>query len=331
MENTHNRHIYIDKWRFILMILGAISFMGFPSQYNLFIKVFLSFAAPTFYILSGYLVMRKSEHRSERILSAIKKTAIVFAILSASYFALNFVMDFGGTLKTVTTGKFWIDFLVLNIFALPIGGHLWYVQALLYGYIILYFIDKLKLLKFDLVIIGLCFVAAFVSGDLSGVIGFNFMGHEYLMGNFITRAIPYILIGKRIHDAKYHNKKANIKNIVVYMTVGILLLSVEAAVLASAGQLVYYGHLVGHIFMAVSAAAFICSNRKSKFNLAGMKDFSTYGTNWIYYIAQPMFTILNTWMVGEMSDAVFLSGFLAVASIVFSIGIVLWVHKIVKS
>lgn len=47
-------------------------------------------------------------------------------------------------------------------------------------------------------------------------------------------------------------------------------------------------------------------------------------------IAQPMFTILNTWMVGEMSDAVFLSGFLAVASIVFSIGIVLGVHKVVK-
>lgn len=38
-----------------------------------------------------------------------------------------------------------------------------------------------------------------LTGELAGVVGFRFLGHEYLPGCFLTRALPYALAGCLIH------------------------------------------------------------------------------------------------------------------------------------
>ena len=246
----------IEKMRLILMGLAILYTFGSYSPIAEINGAVLGFVFPALFIISGYLVIWEGPATDKRILKAIGKTAICFVVLTGVFILLSLWADKAKTLELLTSRWFWMDFLVLNKCALPIGSTIWYVQSLLYAYIIVYVIYKLKLIRLDLLIAILCLAFAVVSGELAKVVNFCFKGHDYLGGNFLTRALPYILIGSFLHrKRKYFGSKPVSLHFVIGF-LGFLAAAAEYVALRMTGKNYYVGHLFGMAFVAMAVCAF---------------------------------------------------------------------------
>ena len=126
-------------------------------------------------------------------------------------------------------------------------------------------------------------------------------------------------------------KLPSLKTGVICMSGGILILVIEVAYLAVAGKFIYYGHLVGHIFMAVGTAMILFSRNKNEPYSERKKTFSVYGTNWIYYTAQPLFVIFFELICKEFVnmniDSELLFEMLSIIALAFSCGIVFGIYE----
>ena len=236
----------------------------------------LGFVFPALFIVSGYLVLRQSENIEKRILRTVGRTAICFVILFAIYLGLSLLAEWDITVAAITSKEFWLDFLLLGDFNLPISVPLWYVQALLYAYIIIYVFYKLKLLKFDIYIAVLCLIVTVLTGELAGVIGFNFLGHTYLSGNFLTRALPYILLGCFIHRKRQTFLNLKAKHYGYIIAGGVVLLFVEYAILIFAGSKGYVSHLLGTTLIAFGISFFCLNIEGMKIRSKSLKKLSRY-------------------------------------------------------
>ncbi len=300
MDNKVQKKRYylpaVKKLRLLLMICAILYTYGFYGSLGAINDILFGFAFPALYIISGYIVLRKSPNIEKRILRTIGRTAICFVILFAVYFGLSLLADKAGTLALVTTKRFWIDFLLFNICSLPIGSTIWFVQALLYAYIIIYVIYKLRLLRFDIVIAALCLVVTVISGELSSVVGFHLLGHSYLGGNFLTRALPYILIGCFIHRKKMYF--ASLRNIhyVIIFSAGASLAIVESLVLLETGNDLYFGHLLGMGLIAVVFCMFCLFRTRMDVRSKPLKNLSRFELAIPYYVCSPLYYVMALWL-----------------------------------
>lgn len=281
----------IERLRIILMFLMCINLYGLPTAYGEWIQTVCGFVPLAFYIISGFLVLREGEDRSQRIVRAIKRTAIAFGILAVAYFIMNFFYYrlLGINIFTAFLSKrVWFNFLILNVWQFDIGSAIWYVQALLYAYIIIYFLDKLKWLRFDWIIAAVLMVFTVITGELAGAVRWEILGYRYVAGNFLTRALPYILIGAFVRRKPV--VLGNIKKIwyILGILFGIVLTVLEPLFLGRLGVPGYYGHLIG---MGVTAF-FVCmlafKNNKLELGFEMFLALPRWGINCIYYFCQPV-------------------------------------------
>lgn len=246
----------VDRLRFVLIFLYCIKLWGFPTSFGPYIQFALGFVPVAFFILSGYLVLRE-KNRLLAIVRAIKRTAIVFVILAVIYFlfCLFYYKVLGvDMLPQLVSKRLWFDFIAMNIWPINLCGAIWYVQALLYTYIILYFIEKFKLMKFDYIIIIVCLLITLFTGEFSQVIGFYIFGYTYIPGCFLTLAVPYVLLGGILREKI--DFFDNLKRYVYFIgfIIGIALIFFEPFVLFILRVPSNYDHLIG---MPVAALSFI--------------------------------------------------------------------------
>ncbi len=275
----------IDRLRIILMFFMCISLFGFPTAVGNFVQTICGFVPIAFFIISGYLVLRQDENRTARIKRAIKRTAIVFFVLLIVYFLVNrfYYQHLDISIWSLMVSKrFWFNFIFMNVWQFKIGSSIWYVQALLYAYIIIYFLDKWKLLRFDLLIAVALILLTVLTGELSGVLKWNIAGYNYIPGNFFTRALPYILMGGFI--SRKMNTPNTKKSALCYfgIVIGVILVVAEIVVLGLLGVPGYYGHLIGMPIMAIS----ICVLAFKKDDTSGFEErlnMSRWHINCIYY------------------------------------------------
>lgn len=294
-EKTKHYYEAIDKLRFLLIMVWFFNVFGYSTPIGKIVQTMCGFVTIAFFVISGYLVLRPSEDRSEKIKREIKRTAIAFGIMAAAYFIFNLVFfkiyDFN-ILPMLATGRFWIDFLLFNIWPLSIGNSIWYIQAMLYAYIIIYFLDKFNLLRFDWIIVIVCLVVTVLCGELSGIVKFSFAGYSYFVGNFFTRALPYILMGGVIARKKRRFFKIKTWIYVVLSLVGIELMLAEIIVLARLDIVGYYGHLIGMSITAISLCCIAFKNYSKGFRLKFLRYFNRFDMSMFYYLAQPMSILL---------------------------------------
>lgn len=295
-QNTVYYHSQIKKMRWIMLIFGLIYTFGLIPAVRGYSTVILSFVPPAFFIISGYLVLRKSDDIEKRILRTIKRTAICFLILTVVYFLLSLLVDKESTLEIITQKTFWTEFLLFNIWNLPIGSTIWYVQSLLYAYIFIYILYKLKLLKLDILFAVIFLAVTVLSGELSAVIGFNFLGHTVLGGNFVTRAIPYILIGCFIHRKKRFFLSINKSSYVFYIFgifVGTVLSLAEYYVLFIAEKLVYPGHMLGTVIVAVSACCLCFFANSENIRYDFFSNFTRFEIMIPFFVCSPVYYVFS--------------------------------------
>lgn len=258
----------VDLLKIILLICMIVGTYTMTASFGLPILPMLSFAPGTFFLLYGYFVLRSDEELELRLKRSIKRAAIAFAVAAVVYFAILCGYCLLNNIRIVDffDKKTVFDFFVLNIWAPVLGGNIWIVQAILYALIAFYFLNKWKLLKkYDMHIMILLFVIAILFGEGAGLIHFRVRNYTYISGNFLTRAMPYMLLGRILYKARFRKGFRKIKNWMwaLIFVVGLMLAFIEFYSLINSGYLVYYSHLIGFIPMSI-AIAMIALNTKCK-------------------------------------------------------------------
>ena len=153
--------------RLILMLFVCFWAFGCPEPSGI-VNSLSGFAIPAFFILSGYYVLdNKRNVRMEKTLRKIKRTAICFGFVFLFYVAINVVLIIMHFESFTFSKRMLFEFLVLNVWPFNVGNNIWFIQAMLYAYIIIFIADKLKLMKFYKIFILILIIIMLLTGELS--------------------------------------------------------------------------------------------------------------------------------------------------------------------
>lgn len=294
--------------RLLLMLFISFWAFGCPEPTGI-VNSISGFAIPAFFVLSGYYVLdTKREERMAKTLRKIKRTALCFAFVFLFYLALNVgLMLLTHTITITFSKRILFNFVVLNLWPLPIGDNIWFIQAMLYAYIVIFILDKLKLMKFYRIILIILFVFMLLTGELSGVIRFsNPLGYPYIPGNWLTRALPYILLGKFLRDKKKKLVEIKFWKYLIAFVIGGGLVVLEIFLLTITKTLRYPGHMLGFAIMAVAVCGLAISIPLGTGNRVIHFDSAISGL--IYILMNPIYYAMVIFLGASHPDFVSLLG-----------------------
>lgn len=154
-------------------------------------------AVPIFFLISGYFFCTSNKDKQKK---QMKKILILLILSNAFYFIIHLlgeIVDHSLTAYITDTFSFQniIKFFVFNFS--PFNEHLWFLSALLYCMLIVYFIQKFANDKFSS---KKKFVSLLVISAVLLIIGFvvmmMFSKNKLLYRNFLFFGLPYFIIGK---------------------------------------------------------------------------------------------------------------------------------------
>lgn len=291
----------IDTCRFILMLCVCLNYFGVPTDVGSTVQIFLNFAPCACFIFSGYLVLRRSEDRGARILRAIRRSGVTFAVLFVGYLGLNLLFEPAYTLVKLSSKRFWFDFVVFNSWNLPIGRTIWFVQAMFYAYIILYFLHRWNLLRYDWIIAAAFLFIGLLTGELSELIHFNFLGEAFIPGNFFTRALPYLLIGHLIRRYKPILPDVSLDAWWI-AAVGLAMMLGEYALLQWLDVFSYRGHLLGMGVIAGALCIWVVTDIDNEDLPFSTLSFRRNAVLITYYLCSPVYYLLARLTYGIDAD-----------------------------
>ena len=321
------RYYYsFDTLRFVLAFFVCVMTFGVPVSFGGFIQVLSGFAAIAFYIIAGYLTVGASEHMQHVMHRAMRRAAILFAILAGAYALLNVPLYLArGEHLFFELGsvRAWFEFAFFNTWPLRIGKTIWYVQCLLYGYVAIYLLNKLRLLRYDWIIILICMTAAILTGELAGLIGFKVFGFTCIPATVLTRSLPYLLIGRRIRieieaywtvkDPKKKEKKKKKENEgieetesipkvvwIAFLLLGTVMTILELGFLIVKGKVVYTGHFIGNGVIAIAAC--IMAAVKPTIGKKGVRRYGRLTALVVYVLHHPLGYYLRLLIERSTSD-----------------------------
>ena len=307
--------------RIILMLFVCIWAWGCPDPTGI-VRSLSGFAIPAFYVLSGYYVLdNKRDIRLEKTLRKIKRTALCFAFIFVFYLAINLALIFLYHLSFEFTKRIVFEFVVLNLWPLAIGDNIWFIQAMLYAYIIIFILDYLKLMKFYKIILVILILIMLLTGEFAGAIRFSIFGYPYIPGNWLTRALPYILIGRLLREKKRSLMKAQFWKFIIAFVVGAGLVFLEIMGLGVLGVLNYKGHLIGFGVMAIAVCGLAISLPIGKANRVIHFDSAISGL--MYIIMNPIYCLLVFFLGNQHFDFLTMLGGLSAFLISFIFALVL--------
>lgn len=245
--------------RLILMLFVCFWAFGCPEPTG-FVTALSGFATPCFFILSGYFILVDDrEERLRKLRRKVVRTLLCTVFVFVLYAIINGVLMYLNGMSLAVGKRLLFNFFVLNLWPLPIGDSFWFIQSMLYAYIIIFIADKLHLMKIYKLVLVLSIAAMLLLGEFAGVIRFSFLGYPYIPGNWLTRALPYILLGGFLRE-----KKAAFLNwrkfiYIILFVVGGGLVILEMFVLARNGLLIYEGHMIGFGIMAFACCCLALS------------------------------------------------------------------------
>lgn len=282
----------IQLMKLLMMPFVCFWAFGFPDGRG-FVEIISGFVVPTFFVLSGYCILiPNQEMRLKKLKRAIARSAIFFAQLFVVYLGLNivyFILAGGFNAGALLSRRLWFNFLVLNLWPLPVGDNIWFIQALLYAYIILFLSDKLKILKIYKVFLIALFLLMLLTGELAGVIHFHILGYTFIPGGAITRALPYLLLGMFLREIKEKLERVPFWVWLIFFALGGGAAYGEAFLLSYLGKLVSLGHFFGYGLMAVAICG-LCVTWEDMF----MTPFSFHGgeiAKVVYAVHNPVYYI----------------------------------------
>lgn len=210
----------------LIKAIAAISVVfihiKFPNEAGNIITSLARFAVPFFFMTSGYFAYQ-SNYNKERNLRNIKKILKITLFALIGYFIWKIIYyNYYGNLdllyNRLTDKEFIKIFFQYNKTVL--GMHLWYLLALIYIYIMYYFIDKYKVHKVSYYLIPLILIINILLGEITI---FNNIKIEYeTTRNFMLTGFPFFMLGNLI---KYSKEKIKYNNLVLIIFIIIFIIT----------------------------------------------------------------------------------------------------------
>lgn len=218
----------------------------FPSWIGVFVCGLARFAVPLFFIVSGYYLWRpgmSQEQVEKRIRN--KSRHIGFVLLASSALYLSWTIFREGLthgsrsvpsfLKGLLQMRQLFAAFVLNDFT-AIGGHLWFLAALLYGYLILGFVIRRKGMEYFSESRIYRYAAFLLSAHVIGRVLFALAKSDDLLGipvylwsrNWLFMGIPFMLSGCWMRENRERLLELfRVKQMIFWFILGICLTTVE--------------------------------------------------------------------------------------------------------
>ena len=309
-SHRYNYHSRSDALRLLLMPFAYFVLLGFPGKYGNYISTYSNFVAQVFFILYGFFTLVPDQSkRNLKLKSGLKRAFKLFVIMFFSCLVLSIVYilylnpvgDLFATPSLIKHAVF--DFFVLNVWPLPVGNSIWFIQSLVYAYLFFLFAEKTGLSKLYIPILIVLTAFMLATGEFAGFLGFPYRGYHYIPGGAVTRAIPYMIVGMLLR--KYVDKLASIPRYVyiILFPVGLLAAIGEIELLNRIGKLVYLGHTIGFGIMALSLCCFTLS--KAKVSKGFLSDHGRNYSRRMYALCQPVSLIC--WITTAIVNPQYLS------------------------
>lgn len=188
--NPEDRNVCIDTLKGIGCIFVIFIHIRFPEDTTIgkFIFMFTWFAVPMFFMVSGFY----SYNNTVNVL--IKKSFKILHILILST-GLYSVYSLFTTFAFTNTTRQLVKTFILSDFHFCNGGHLWFLSALFYSYLIFAMATKYKLNKKIYYLIIPLFILRFI-------VKYFYIDIAYLHDNVFLTGLPYFLIGNLIAENK---------------------------------------------------------------------------------------------------------------------------------
>lgn len=221
MSTQKNRTLEIFKlFASYMVVFIHVMFYG---KIGVIADALARFAVPFFFLVSGFysyqITCEKIKKRIKSILTLLICAIVccnAFEIATLLYWNPDGLVAFFGKYKDLST------FINLLIFNVPVNfGHLWYLFAIFYVYVIFYCATKFHVK--DKVIFIISFLLLFlhvILGEGLSVLGIKLP--IWFVRNFAGMGIPFFTLG--LFVKKYEYKFQTIPNYVIFMsaTAGIL-------------------------------------------------------------------------------------------------------------
>ncbi len=254
-------------------------------------------AVPIFFIITGYFY--KFSNQKGKKWSQIKHIFVLCFIANLGYLVWNIILQIlhGNSIKHYLLGilepKVLIKFLIFN--ESPVGVHLWYLSALLYGLVILYLFRSKLCEKIFYISIPVLLMVDLIFGKYSLVI-FERQFPVFFVRNFFFVALPYLGIGIFLREKKFFlDKYITSKICLLGVIVGLLFVVFEKNILDVYKCNALREHYLGNTFLAVFVFLFFIQSTEQNISVLG-KRCSKIGREYtagIYILHPIIITIIE--------------------------------------
>ena len=292
-DRSKNYHSRTDILKFLLIPFVFFVLLGFPGKYGGYISTYSNFVPQVFFILFGFFTLVPDQSkRNKKLRRALRNAFELFVIMFLCYMVLNIIyFAYYNSLRGLFSSELirkrtLFNFLVLNVWPLPMGSGIWFVQSLVYAYLFFLLAENHKLNKFYLPIFIVFTIFALATGEFAAFFGFPYYGYGYIPAGAVTRAIPYMLIGMFLRKNVDKLKKIPRFVYLLLFPVGLLAAIAELEFLNRIGKLIYLGHTIGFGIMALSLCCFAIAKPEAKKNF-----LSNHGMSYsrrMYALCQPV-------------------------------------------
>ena len=149
----------LDALKTICAFLVICIHIPFPGIVGEIITPLARIAVPIFFMITGYFYNKEDKKQFKQM----KKIIILIILSNLLYFIPNIVTT--ENMSNIFSVKKCLEFIIFN--ESPFASHLWYLNALLYVLIIVYFADKLKIRKFLYYVIPILLIIDLILGKYS--------------------------------------------------------------------------------------------------------------------------------------------------------------------
>ena len=219
----NKRNLFLDFWKYLAAIGVILVHIKFPGPAGETLSAFGSGGVLLFALISGYACYGESEEASKKILRRLKRNGVITVITLAIYVLFSFFL-------MSSTGQFdqwkngfcspvsYLRMIVLGDFEFFYAAPLWYLVAIIYCYIIFYFLIRNNLKRviyFLLPVTTLLRIAVSFYISLPGT-------DWHLRNNFIAGLLPLMCIGYVIADQKEKLDKLSVAFLITVSIVSAL-------------------------------------------------------------------------------------------------------------
>ena len=200
LADNKKRQTGLDLLKCICAFLVVCIHVPFNFKGGEYFLLLTRIAVPSFFMISGFFYDFIVQHKKE--FHQIKKVFILVVSTGILYFIWNIIRHLinGNSISHFLKSTFTIDNLFRYLFfnRAIVGGHLWYLAALLYTLIIVALFRKLGALKLLYILSPLLIAADIIFGTYANVIFGRTFWYFYFR-NYLFVGIPYFILGHLIN------------------------------------------------------------------------------------------------------------------------------------